>query len=292
MLPKYPYGNHIGEQFGHLLAVSAIETDPSTGDPVVYDCKCMKCGKEHIRVLDKDLLSYKVRCCSNCDPSDLVGMKFSRWTVIRRVENDRHHGRRYQCKCSCDKGTVKIVHAGSLIRRMSMSCGCLHKEVAKMQGSIRGKANTKWTNEEAEILSHYTSMMTRCYNRNSNGFQFWGGRGIRVCDEWKDPINGRKAFVAWAKVNGFRNDLSLDRIDVNGPYAPWNCRWITLADQNRNKRTNIRIEVLGETRTIAEWSRLCGVARKRFYNLFKRKGVEYLRAVIMHLARKKKSQSL
>lgn len=351
----YPFGNRIGEQFGHLLAVGTVETDGETGDPVVYDCKCMKCGKEHIHVLDRDLLSYKVRCCSECDPNDLVGMKFGRWLVLKRDKNDANYRRKYICKCTCDKHTIRsipltnllkgtsrscgciqrelasklglkdltgqvfgrltvlrrapnlsrgntrwvcqcsckdhtivTVDGSALKRGMTRSCGCLHRETAVIQGRIRGKANAKWTEEESIILSHYTSMMTRCYNKRSNGYQFWGGRGIRVCDEWRDPTNGRRSFIDWARSSGFDKKLTLDRTDVNGPYAPWNCRWITIAEQNRNKRDSIKVKILEETKTVAEWARLCGVERRKLYKILERKGIEHLRSVILNLINQRK----
>lgn len=145
---QYPFGNHIGEQFGHLLAVSAIETDPETGDPVVYDCKCMKCGKEHVHVLDRDLLSYKARNCGCSDRHDLTGMRFTRLQAIRRVENSAPSPSspaghiRYLCKCSCGKEIT--VYSSALVAGLTCSCGCLQRERAKenvkdLTGKIFGR---------------------------------------------------------------------------------------------------------------------------------------------------------
>ena len=127
MILHYPFGNHIGEQFGHLLAVGAIESDGETGDPVVYDCKCMKCGKEHIHVLDRDLLTFKTRCCEACDKFDLTNMRFGRYTVIEFAGHSRNNQKMWKCKCDC--GVTRVVNGRSLVTGVSRSCGCLHRDI-------------------------------------------------------------------------------------------------------------------------------------------------------------------
>jgi len=299
---KYPYGNHIGEQFGHLLAVSAIESDAETGDPVIYDCKCMKCGKEHIHVLDRDLLSYKVRCCENCNPHDLTGMKFGRLEVLQRVSNGIHRESRYLCRCICGKHEDMIVRSNSLLTRHKQSCGCLLSEktreraiamskdpkytmnmiayvkskeykesLSRRMRSINGRLildklhtlNKKWTDDERYILGRLKGMKTRCNNVRFPFYSRYGGRGIYICDEWMDPKHGKRSFIDWSKSNGFNRGLEIDRIDNNGPYAPWNCRWVSKSENNNNKSTNRVITVNGVSHTAIEWSRISGVSYDR-----------------------------
>ena len=331
MLPKYPYGNHIGEQFGHLLAVDAIETDPNTGDPVIYDCKCMKCGKEHIHVLDKDLLLYNVLCCENCDKNDLTGMKFGKLTVLEKIGRDKHFNFLWKCQCSCKDHNIVVTTKNRLKWWNTCSCGCFKLESARkrtrdltgqtfgrlkvlrrapnskptpgnpsgrvhyvcqcscpehtivtvdaymlVSGNTRScgcynrershEVHKRWTDEELVIVGHYNDMMKRCYNPNCQKYHCYGGRGITVCDEWKDPVNGRRNFVEWAKANGFSNGLTLDRKNPgiyhknhDGPYAPWNCRWVDWITQANNKRTNTIVEIDGISHTVAEWSRISGI---------------------------------
>ena len=96
----------------------------------------------------------------------------------------------------------------------------------------------------------YNNMLNRCYNANSPQFKNYGGRGITVCREWLCDF---KIFSEWALSNGYRDDLTIDRIDVNGNYEPSNCRWITNHEQSYNKRNNHYVTLCGKTMTLTEW---------------------------------------
>lgn len=104
-------------------------------------------------------------------------------------------------------------------------------------------------------LAH-KNMMDRCYNSNNTSFENYGGRGIYVCAEWRDS---RETFIEWSHLNGHRIGLTLDRIDVDGPYCPQNCRWISAAQQLRNQRRNRRVTVGGTTLVLVEWAERLGV---------------------------------
>ena len=160
--------------------------------------------------------------------SDLTGKRFGRLIVIERAENyispQGQARKRWLCKCDC--GNDVIVPASALINGESKSCGCLQKEIAKNTFTQHGK----WGSRLHRI---WASMKTRCYNRKSRSYKWYGGRGITICDEW---MNSFQAFYDWAMANGYRDDLSIDRIDVNGNYEPSNCRWITIIEQQKNKR--------------------------------------------------------
>ena len=100
-------------------------------------------------------------------------------------------------------------------------------------------------------------MKRRCYNPNNDSYIHYGGRGITVCDEWLDRENGFNNFYNWSMKNGYDDTLSIDRIDNNGPYAPWNCRWVTIKVQANNKRTNHLLTYDRYSFTISEWSEIC-----------------------------------
>lgn len=102
----------------------------------------------------------------------------------------------------------------------------------------------------------YKSMIDRCENPKSHNYYKYGGRGIRVCEEWK---NNKIAFFEWAFENGYSETLTIDRKDNSKGYSPENCRWITYQEQNNNRRSNRFVTVDGVTHTIAEWSRISGI---------------------------------
>lgn len=196
---------------------------------------------------------------------DLTGQVFGRLTVIRRVENgpgtpSRPNGYvQYECRCSCPDHTVLVVTANRLISGNTRGCGCLRKEHAVELA----KSKIKWTDDELKILDHYHNMWQRCYYPGDINYKNYGGRGIRVCDEWLNPETGRQNFVNWAKSTGYIPGLTLERrnegvysINQDGLYAPWNCRWATRHEQANNTRRSVFVELNGIRHTISEWSDL------------------------------------
>jgi hypothetical protein len=99
-------------------------------------------------------------------------------------------------------------------------------------------------------------MRTRCECVNTANYQGYGARGIKVCEEWKKDFS---VFRDWAVSRGYNDDLSIDRIDVNGDYKPDNCRWATVSEQARNRRTNVNFAIGGINKTLAEWCRIYGI---------------------------------
>lgn len=108
----------------------------------------------------------------------------------------------------------------------------------------------------------YRSMMDRCYREKSANYSFYGGRGIKVCDEWHIII----AFGEWAERNGYMPGLSLDRIDANKDYTPDNCRWVTAYEQANNRRNTLYLTRNGETHTVSEWAKITGIKRSTINN--------------------------
>ena len=172
-----------------------------------------------------------------------VGEKYNRLTVIRPPE-----GRKVLCRCECGKETV--VYVSNLTRGHTRSCGCLKAEI------IAAGANTKHGGKGTRLYEIWKNMNRRCRDQRAVNYERYGGRGISVCEEWK---NSFKAFQNWALANGYRDDLSIDRIDNSGNYEPSNCRWETATAQSNNRRSNHTLTVNGETHTIAEWARITGI---------------------------------
>jgi hypothetical protein len=159
-----------------------------------------------------------------------VGDKIEMLTVVKEVPRPngvKDFHKFFLCRCDC--GNMTIVSGGNIGRGIK-SCGCARKSgtyVHKKHGFASHKAYDK-------LYHTWNAMKGRCYNSNSKDFPHYGARGIRICDEW---LSDFMSFRNWSLNNGFANDLTIDRIDVNGNYCPQNCRWITVAEQNRNKTT-------------------------------------------------------
>lgn len=192
---------------------------------------------------------------------DLTGQRFGRLTVIEFVPNNKPNS---YWKCRCDCGRMVIINAGELKRGSTNSCGCLRRERAiilnKTQNRIHGLYKTK-------LYRKWEKMKTRCYNKNNNFYKDYGGRGITVCEEWKNDF---KAFYDWSLEHGYKEGLSIDRIDVNGDYCPANCRFTDIKTQNRNKRNNIMVEYHGNQVCLKDAAELSEINRNtlqhRYHN--------------------------
>lgn len=116
------------------------------------------------------------------------------------------------------------------------------------------------------LYNIWVNMKARCNNKNGRDYHKYGGRGIRVCEEWQKSYI---AFYNWAMENNYDDTLTLDRIDNNKNYSPDNCRWATVKQQNNNQRTNINIEYQGVTRTLKEWSEIMNIKYSTLYKRYK-----------------------
>lgn len=165
-----------------------------------------------------------------------VGEKYGRLTVLKPIK--KYKNRQgilidYYFDCLCDCGNHTIASGSNIKRGSVKSCGCLRKEV--LNHKTHGESNT-------ELYHHFIHMRQRCDERHKDNplYKSWAGRGIKVCDEWNRP-DAFLVFREWALANGYKEGLSLERIDVNGDYEPCNCTWIPRGEQQYNKTCTIRI---------------------------------------------------
>lgn len=174
---------------------------------------------------------------------DITGQTFGRWLVVKQDGRGSHGEEQYLCRCSC--GAERTLRRSSLTSGNSKSCGCFSRDAAISRGITHGRSNTR-------LYRIWAGIIQRCCNsRNRYEWEKYGGRGITVCEEWK---NSFEAFESWALSNGYSDSLSIDRVDVNGNYEPMNCRWATIYEQSNNKRTSRFIEFNGETKTVREFA--------------------------------------
>lgn len=190
---------------------------------------------------------------------DITKKRFERLEAIEYDHTGKNGHAFWKCRCDC--GNYCIVKYSDLTAGHTKSCGCLKsdvsrvlgKQIGKKYGKIYGKENLKKVDRcrggtqahnykhglrHTRIYKVWTGMKKRCYNQNDKDYEYYGGRGIKVCEEWK---NSPEKFAEWALSHGYDEhaqygECTLDRIDVDKDYNPSNCRWITIADQQRNKR--------------------------------------------------------
>lgn len=184
---------------------------------------------------------------SNYNYRDLTGKTFGRLTVISRAENIGRYTA-WLCRCSC--GTLKVV-AGICLGRNTISCGCYQRE---LHSNIRKKTATHGLSN-TRIYRTWRGMMRRCYSKDSRYYRNYGGIGITICPEWHDVSN----FKDWAMDNGYSEDLTIERKNVDGNYEPSNCTWIPFNEQSFNKHTTRYVTINGVTLPLTKWARLHGL---------------------------------
>lgn len=209
---------------------------------------------------------------------DMVGKRFGRLIVIEKHPVNTKDGKiRWVCKCDCGK---TVVVSGKYLRTgKTLSCGCLRSE-ANIKRNYRHGGSFR--NHKERLYGIYLGIIRRCYETTRKDYPRYGGRGIKMCNEWYTPgdiATGYKNFRKWAYTNGYYDQpkdtprtllLSIDRIDSNGPYAPWNCRWLDMYGQSNNRGNfNQFIQVDNEVYTFGEFERLFNLNKGEVINLYK-----------------------
>lgn len=190
---------------------------------------------------------------------DLTGQRFGKLTVIERAKENTKAGKaRWICKCDC--GNECTVHGAQLRNRNQKSCGCdlCRPNIERIDKRIAGI---------------WGGMYGRCYNKNIKEYKNYGARGIKICDEWLGG-GGCRRFYEWAMENGYRKDLTIDRIDVNGNYEPSNCRWADWETQSNNKRNSIRVLYEGKKMSPRELSNITGINIGTIYSKYRKEHIE------------------
>ena len=230
-----------GMKFGKLTVVERDYETTDKNNCIFWKCRC-DCGNiKSIRA--GGLRSGNTTSCGCTRRNDLTGKRFGRWTVIKKSRKDGHI-QMYLCKCDC--GNIAEVAQSNLTRGKSKSCGCLQKEQARDRFTTHGKRRTR-------LYTIYANMKLRCYNKKNKSYKLYGERGITICNEWLGE-HGFENFYEWSVKHGYADNLSIDRIDVNGNYEPSNCRWVNTEVQSNNQRKTIRINIGGIEKSLKQWT--------------------------------------
>lgn len=189
--------------------------------------------------------------------ADYIGKKYNRYTILKFDRNRKPRKLYVVCKCDC--GNIKTVEFYAVRVGILKSCGCYKKESDKApneKNKTHGLSTTR-------LYKIYLKMIQRCYNKSTKNYKIYGGRGISVCDEWHNDF---MSFYNWAVLNGYADNLTIDRINVNGNYEPNNCRWATVKQQANNTRVNKIVKYAGKSQTISEWADEIGMNYQTLYD--------------------------
>lgn len=204
----------------------------------MYTVRCKR-GFGLSRRLRGDVMEIKVK-------KDITGQRFDHLVAIKPIDRNSHGNTIWMCKCDC--GNYHATTVTYLKLGHCKSCGCVRydkiKEIRTKHGMTRTRIYRIWQN-----------MKNRCRHPNNPRYKDYGARGITYCEEWEKF----ELFYEWAQKTGYNDKLTIERIDNNKGYSPDNCRWATTEEQQYNKRTTHFLTYKGETKSMAEWSKIKGI---------------------------------
>lgn len=240
---KGSYKDITNKKFNMLTAIELVRIEKRIG--AIWKFRC-DCGNEveypASRVTSKNSITKSCGCINKNKPPklDLSGMRFGRLVVTDIYERRRgKSGVKFFWLCKCDCGNEKYVSASLLRNGTILSCGCLHRENITKSVSTHGISKTR-------IYKILRGMIQRCENPNNSAWEHYGGRGIKICEEWRNAENGALNFYNWSMSNGYKDGLTIERINVEKDYSPDNCKWETWENQHRNTRKTHMIEYKGK----------------------------------------------
>lgn len=266
----------VGSDYGDYKIVSVGRNE----DKLLLGMECKICGdiiSAQYQSIKDNAKKYR-KCKKHYNPvkfdESYIGKKNNFLKVIGITRSPNNH-RAFICECDC--GNTTTVEPTFWEKGIVKSCGCFSKSL-KLEHS-----------EDLDRLRRiHNGMMQRCYNQNSTSHQNYGLRGIAICQEWHD----REKFIEWALKNGYSNDLSIDRIDVNGNYEPNNCRWVDWETQANNRRPKDEWKerkkrklktatIRGEEKPLVEWYIIYGVTAPTVAYRMKNYGLNFEEALTM-----------
>lgn len=258
------YKDITGMRFGYVIVIK--ETDPIVRNNGNIErrwlCRC-DCGNQVI--INRSTLKEGTSTSCGCKTKPIEikpGDRFNKLLILKQVENVRektgHKRRAFLCRCDC--GNIVIIK-GHDFNKNRISCGHC--------GKNKSKEKTKKDIKVDKLYRIWYGMKKRCEDPQNHAFHYYGGKGVRICNEWKGD-NGYDNFKTWAMNNGYSDKLSIDRINPNGDYSPDNCRWADSKTQMRNRTNNIHINFNGEMKVLSEVVEETGVKYGMLYSRIKK----------------------
>lgn len=198
---------------------------------------------------------------------DITGKRFGRLVAVEPVGKSDSHGVLWKCICDC--GKERNVRLQYLKTGGTTSCGCYRNELRSALMARSAEWNTKHgqcrrTEKHHPLYGVWATMRGRCERPNHISYKNYGAKGIKVCEEWQDF----QTFFDWAMSHGYERGLAIDRIDSDGDYFPENCRFITQAENNRNKKNLIYLTINGRKQLLVDWAKETGQPRARLHNRY------------------------
>lgn len=202
---------------------------------------------------------------------DLTGQKFALLTVVDRAEKATRGKAYWNCQCDCGNSTV--VSGTNLITGAVKSCGCLRHKTQ----NTHHLSNTR-------LYRIWNALIQRCNNKNHSAYRYYGEKGIAVCEAWKDDFI---AFYEWSMMNGYSDELTIDRIDISEGYYPENCRWVSRKVQANNRAFCKTIEYNGKTQTLMQWCEELGLNYKLIHSRLYKLGWSFEKAISVPVKKRK-----
>ena len=199
---------------------------------------------------------------------DLSGKKFGMLKVIRYMGTVKESHMVYECQCDC--GNIYYCYSNVLTRknRKHLSCGCIRqyhmKDLAKIYHPIKHGDGRR--GHHTRLFNIWQGMRQRCNNPNDQAYKNYGERGIKVCPEWNNIDTGYITFKEWALANGYVDNLTIDRIDIDFGYFPENCRWVDYKLQENNRRNNHYVQIGKYIFSVAIWINIIGIKQRTVSN--------------------------
>lgn len=200
-----------------------------------------------------------------CNDPKWIGYSNNELTVVGFVFKNKRW--LWECRCSAC-GSITAVYPQHVIKGTQKSCHCGKARNAKKIATRHGE---RWT----RLYTVWLRMRDRCNNPNNPRYNRYGGRGISVCDEWNDF----RKFEEWAVQNGYSDELTIERVDINQGYCPNNCCWIPMKKQARNRSNNTFYKIGDEEKTLAEWCEIYKAPYYTVYSRIKKRGWDVERAL-------------
>ena len=262
------YLNLKGQKIGWLTVLEL--TDKRKGTTRLWKCLC-NCGNivykpaNKLNEAKKD--GYKLSCGCSKKREDLTGRIYNDYEVLGFIKDLPRQNRLWKCKCLKCGEELEVSTLG--LKNNKNLCEKELLEKAKIEHNLH---------------NCFLRIKNRCYNPNCKAYKYYGGKGIKVCEEWLKDSN---KFVKWALENGFKlektakgyNIMTIDRIDNDKDYCPENCRWVTMLEQSNNKKINVFFEYNNERKTLAQWCRELNLSYKYVHRLIKSKNKTFEQAI-------------